>query len=167
MSHAKNKKLGGAVEATNEEFLISILSHIGAKQEPKVPIGAEFGQTVSRSYRDYFNLERLAPEYLPGLIFEVTYKTGGGFMLYRTFKGGCVLQSTRCPLPGALWGNVAMCEACKGCVGGVVSDNTGYAKVHLAKSLTRGFKSCLMVVYFEKTKKTGLEVTKPGCLQIA
>ena len=170
MSHAKNKRLGGAVETSNEEFLISILSHIGANQEPEVPIGVKFGQDVSQSYRGFFKLRRLSPECLPGLIFEVSYKTGGGFMLYRAFKGGVVMQSTRCPLPGALWGNTGLCEACKGCVAGVVSDNTGYAKVHLAKSLTRGFESCLMVIYFEKpkkAKKSGLEVIAPGCLKEA
>jgi hypothetical protein len=167
MSRAKNRKLCGAVDTSNEEFLISILSHIAAEPVPEVPVGIAFGQEVSQSYREFFNLRRLSPEYLPGLIFEVSYKTGGGFMLYRTFEGGVVMQSTRCPLPGALWGNAGLCEACKGCVAGVVADNTGYAKVHLAKSLMRGFKSCLMVVYFEKTKKTGLEVIKPGFLKLA
>ena len=150
MESPRINELGGGLETGSKKLLASLLIEIGGKKEQDVLIGAKYGQRLSQKMREERGGLDLSVTELPGAIFKATYQAGAGFVPYRLFEGGVVLRGYRCPFGGAVIGNVKACEACEGIITGLVKDNTGYARTHVAKSHARGFNHCLMVCYWQK-----------------
>jgi hypothetical protein len=148
------KELQPTFEVSNEELLANTLRDTVAKIKQKVILCESLGENLAADLKGKRNGKELTVIELPGAIFDLTWQAGGGFVPYRLFEGGAVMRGKRCPFRGALWGNGHLCEACVGLIGGLIKENTGYAKMHLAKSMARGHDNCLLVCYF-KQKKAG------------
>lgn len=152
---------------TREHFLCDLFSTFIALQTGEdnsrtldrlKQAGVNAGNLLQGLARERLNLsnEQLPPEQIGAMLVKVMRDIGGILFLLENTPEKLVFTVTQCPFGKHAGKTPELCQVTSGLLGGVISRNSGYAKVIVHQTITEGKDRCLFTVYSQPTLESEL-----------
>lgn len=152
---------------TKERFLASTIHHLAHTLETVAgveeaeaflsTVGAELAQELSDDQNTQPGGEPSASQALSQRLIGVETGIGAAFELVEQEENRIVLENHSCPFGQQIVGTRSVCMVTANLLGHLASKDTGYAKIHLEKTIARGDRMCRVNVSLDENDRPGLE----------
>jgi predicted ArsR family transcriptional regulator len=116
-------------------------------------VGQRMGEQINDSYRQALKVDNLSREEVSVVLVDLKRRIQGDFYVVEETDEKIVLGNRRCPFAEKVEGRPAMCMMTSNVFGVIASENLGYSKVSLEKTIAEGHAECRVVVYLKPTKE--------------
>lgn len=116
-------------------------------------VGQRMGEQINDSYRQALEVGNLSREEVRDVLVDLKRRIQGDFYVVEEMDEKLVLGNRRCPFAEKVVGRPAMCMMTSNVFGVIASENLGYSKVSLEKTIAEGHPECRVVVYLKPTKE--------------
>lgn len=147
-------------------FLQTLLSYLANTLEDVVGlqdasgfisvVGTLMGEEINEYYREALDNKQLSPQQVAEVMVDLKRRIEGDFYIIEQTPEKIVLGNRRCPLGTMVKGHPSLCMMTSSVFGVIASQNLGYAKVALEKTIAYGDEGCRVVVYLQPTKEANL-----------
>ncbi len=110
-------------------------------------VGSAIGGQIDQAYRNAINVERLNREQVSQVLVDLKKRIQGDFYIIDEREDRIVLGNNRCPFGDHVRGRPSLCMMTSSVFGSITSENLGYARVDIEKSIANGDPGCRVVVY--------------------
>jgi predicted ArsR family transcriptional regulator len=114
-------------------------------------VGQRIGEELTQSYRSALHTSRLNRQQVAATLVDVNRRVGGDFYIIYLDDDKIVLGNRACPFGAKVGGRPALCMTTSNVLGVVTSENLGYAKVVLERSIAEGDPECRVIVHLRAT----------------
>jgi predicted ArsR family transcriptional regulator len=152
---------------TLERFLNNLLSKLAGTLEEVVGVaessgfiaivGQKVGEELNDHYQKHYGACPLSAAQVAESMVSLKKSIAGDFYLIEQNEKIISLGNHRCPFGEAVIGKTSLCMMTSNVFGIIASQNLGYAKVELAKTIAAGDKECLVHVYLDPDLETSKE----------
>lgn len=122
-------------------------------------VGQRVGDQIDRDYRAALEVSVLTREQVAEVLVDLKRRIQGTFEIVSQDEDKIVLTNRDCPFAEKVLGRPAMCMMTSNVFGVIASENLGYAKVELQKTIAQGHGHCHVVVHL---RPTGDAASAPG-----
>jgi predicted ArsR family transcriptional regulator len=147
-----------------DSFLRVLLSYLAGTLEEVVGledssgliavVGQQVGEDVNQFYQSSFNTERLSPSQIASALVDFKKRIDGDFYIIEQSSDKIVLGNRHCPFNHFVEGHASLCMMTSSVFGVIASQNTGYAKVELHRTIAQGDRECRVIVYLRSTEES-------------
>ncbi len=88
----------------------------------------------------------LGSEQIAAILVELKRRIGAKFQVVSVSSERIVLKNSYCPFAESAVGRPMLCELTSSVMGRMVAGQTGYARVHIPKSIAQGDDGCIVVI---------------------
>lgn len=114
-------------------------------------VGQRIGDQINESYRNALQVSNLNREQVGQVLVDLKRRIQGDFFIVEESDEKIVLGNRACPFAEKVAERPALCMMTSNVFGTIASDNLGYAKVVLEKTIAQGHPGCRVVVYLQRT----------------
>lgn len=146
--------------ASTLHHLVQTLETVAGVEEAEAflsTVGTELGQELCNDQTAQLGEERFQREMLPDVLVGAETDIGAAFKVIERNENHIVLENSTCPFGPQVEGTRSACMITANLLGHLASKSTGYAKIHLEKTIARGDGFCRVNVSLEDTPSPGLE----------
>ena len=112
-------------------------------------VGQRVGDQINGEYRAALEVAQLSREQVAEVLVDLKRRIRGSFYVIEQDDAKIVLGNHDCPFAEKVLGRPSMCMMTSNVFGVIASDNLGYAKVALEKTIAQGHGECRVVVYLK------------------
>ncbi|NOX26002.1 MAG: transcriptional regulator [Deltaproteobacteria bacterium] len=117
-------------------------------------VGKNIGDWANALYKKELGVSRLTLEQLAAVLVDFKARIQGKFMITELNKSRIVLTNTACPFGDKVLSRSSMCMMTSNVFGLITSENLGYAKVVIEKSIARGDGCCRVIIHLTSTAES-------------
>ncbi|HYO51483.1 methanogen output domain 1-containing protein [Archangium sp.] len=142
-------------------FLRTLIRHLAGTLEDVVGlkeasgfvsvVGQRIGDDINGAYKQALALEKLDREQVAQVLVDLKRRIQGDFYVIEQDDEKIVFGNRVCPFAEKVLGRPSMCMMTSNVFGAIASDNLGYAKVSLERTIAQGHGGCRVVVYLKPT----------------
>lgn len=114
-------------------------------------VGAKIGKMIEGLYKKALDVEMFNTEQIIDILLDIKKRIGADFYLISKTPEKIVLGNRQCPFEEDVKGCPSLCMMTSTVFGGIVSRNTGYAKVCLQATIAEKDAECRVVIYLQNT----------------
>lgn len=122
-------------------------------------VGQRVGEQINEHYKRALSLPELSREQVSAVLVDLKRRIQGDFYVIEENDERIVLGNRACPFAEKVADRPAMCMMTSNVFGVIASENLGYAKVSLERTIAEGHRECRVVVYL---KPAGDAAKAPG-----
>jgi predicted ArsR family transcriptional regulator len=112
-------------------------------------VGQRVGDQLNESYKAALQVSQLTRPQVAEVLVDLKRRIQGSFYVIEQDDEKIVLGNRDCPFADKVLGRPAMCMMTSNVFGVIASDNLGYARVTLDKTIAEGHGECRVVVYLK------------------
>lgn len=112
-------------------------------------VGQRMGEQLNAEYKGALQLDTLTRTQVREVLIDLKRRIQGDFYLIEEDADKIVLGNRRCPFGEKVADRPAMCMMTSNVFGVIASENIGYSKVSLEKTIAQGDSFCRVVVYLK------------------
>jgi predicted ArsR family transcriptional regulator len=116
-------------------------------------VGQRVGEEIDQSYRNALQVSSLNRQQVAEVLVDLKRRIQGDFFIIEQDEQKIVLGNRKCPFEDKVLGRPSMCMMTSNVFGTITSQNLGYARVDLEKTIANGDKECRVVVHLKPTEK--------------
>ncbi|SFQ59397.1 hypothetical protein SAMN05421853_11212 [Roseivivax halotolerans] len=158
MSHSLDQSVatGAACDLKREDFFCDTLVNLAGTLENYLGIedastfiarvGGDMGDAIGALYVDSDGALPQEIEAIGAILIDLKARIGGRFRIETISPTELVLINTACPFADRVVGHPSLCMMTTSVFGRIVSDATGYARVHIDEAIATGHGRCRVVV---------------------
>src|SRR5262245_23265634 len=121
-------------------------------------VGQRIGEELTESYRSALHTARLSRQQVAAVLVDLNRRVGGDFYVVHQDDDKIVLGNRACPFAAQVVGRSALCMTTSNVFGVVASENLGYAKVVLERSIAEGDAECRVTVHLRATPEAEMAI---------
>ncbi|MDH5673723.1 MAG: methanogen output domain 1-containing protein [Myxococcales bacterium] len=110
-------------------------------------VGQSMGERIDQKYRRALNVERLDRGQVQDVLIDLKRRIQGTFHVVEEAEDRIVFANTRCPFEDRVKDRPSLCMMTSNVFGTIASENLGYARVRLARTIARGDQGCRVVLF--------------------
>jgi predicted ArsR family transcriptional regulator len=164
MTHAEKKPVELAeIPLERDVFLRTLIRELAGTLQDVVGldeasgfvsvVGQRMGEQINDSYRQALEVGNLSREEVRDVLVDLKRRIQGDFYVVEESDEKIVLGNRRCPFAEKVEGRPAMCMMTSNVFGVIASENLGYSKISLEKTIAEGDPECRVVVYLKPTEE--------------
>jgi len=150
------------VPLERDGFLRSLVRHLSGALQDVVGlneasgfvslVGQRMGDEIDAVYRDQLGVKgTLSREQVTAVLVDLKRRIQGDFYVIEESDERIVLGNRACPFAEKVLDRPALCMMTSNVFGHIASENLGYAKVVIEKSIAKHDGECRVVVHLEPT----------------
>jgi predicted ArsR family transcriptional regulator len=117
-------------------------------------VGQRVGETLDAQYRNALQVSRLDRSQVAAVLVDLKRRIQGDFFIIEETDEKIVFGNRVCPFAEKVANRPALCMMTSNVFGAIASENLGYSKVVLEKTIARGDGSCRVTVYLKPTEES-------------
>jgi hypothetical protein len=117
-------------------------------------VGQRVGELIDGQYKAALGVSNLTREQVADVMVDLKRRIQGDFYIIEQSDQKLVLGNRRCPFGDKVLDRPALCMMTSNVFGAIASQNLGYAKVELQKTIALGDVECRVVVYLKPTDES-------------
>lgn len=151
-----------AIPLERDVFLRTLLRHLAGTLQKVVGleeasgfisvVGQEMGDEINRAYKEALVVSSLTREQVAAVLVDLKRRIQGDFYVIEQDDQKIVLGNRACPFGDSVRGRPALCMMTSNVFGGITSDNLGYAKVAIERTIAQGDAECRVIVHLKPTE---------------
>ncbi|MEZ5964564.1 MAG: methanogen output domain 1-containing protein [Planctomycetota bacterium] len=160
------------VPLERDVFLRTLLRHLAGTLQDVVGVddasgfvsvvGQRMGEEIDGMYRASLGRERLTAQQVAEVLVDLKRRIEGDFYIIEQTAERIVLGNRACPFGDKVVGRPSLCMMTSNVFGVIVSENLGYARVHIEEAIADGASGCRVVVHLQPRDDThGREYFRP------
>lgn len=110
-------------------------------------VGQNIGTQINQMYREEMKIPKLNRQQVAEVLADLKHRINGNFVIEEQDDEKIVFNNTVCPFAEKVKDRPSLCMMTSNVFGVITSDNLGYAKVDLEKTIARGDAACRVVIY--------------------
>jgi len=114
-------------------------------------VGQRMGDEINRMYRAALQVDQLSPEQIGQVCVDLKRRIQGEFSIVEQTDDRIVFENTACPFAEKVIGRPSLCMMTSNVFGTIASENAGYGRVVLEKTIANGDPGCRVVVYLQRS----------------
>ncbi|HEX3868267.1 MAG TPA: methanogen output domain 1-containing protein [Gemmatimonadaceae bacterium] len=149
------------VPLERDGFLRSLVRHLSGALQDVVGlkeasgfvtlVGQRMGDEINAAYKSGLAVNALSREQVSAVLVDLKRRIQGDFYVIDETVDKIVLGNRACPFGDRVWDRPALCMMTSNVFGRIASENLGYAKVAIDRSIARRDSECRVVIYLEPT----------------
>lgn len=117
-------------------------------------VGQRMGEHIDDQYRRALQVDRLERDQVARVLVDLKRRIEGDFFyVVEQTEEKIVLGNRACPFGALVDGRPALCMMTSNVFGVIASENLGYARVSIERSIARGDSGCHVVVYLKPAEE--------------
>lgn len=142
-------------------FLRTLIRHLAGTLEDVVGVseasgfisvvGQRIGEEINEAYKKALALPSLSREQVAAVLVDLKRRIQGDFFIIEQDEEKIVFGNRVCPFAEKVIGRPSMCMMTSNVFGHIASENLGYSKVVLERTIAEGHPGCRVVVYLKPT----------------
>lgn len=116
-------------------------------------VGHNMGDWMNQQYKKGLEVSKLTREQVVDVLVDLKRRIKGAFYIIEENEEKIVFGNKACPFAEKVEGRTSMCMMTSNVFGTIASENLGYAKVSLEKTIARGDSGCQIVLYLKPTEE--------------
>jgi predicted ArsR family transcriptional regulator len=142
-------------------FLRTLIRHLAGTLEDVVGVseasgfisvvGQRIGEEINDAYKKALALPSLSREQVAAVLVDLKRRIQGDFFIIEQDEEKIVFGNRVCPFAEKVIGRPSMCMMTSNVFGHIASENLGYSKVVLERTIAEGHPGCRVVVYLKPT----------------
>ncbi len=143
-------------------FLRTLLRHLTGTLEEVVgeeeaagfvsAVGQQVGDWINDMYKTALGVDKLDREAVGEVLVDLKRRIQGDFYIIDATDQRIVLGNRACPFGEHVRDRNSLCMMTSNVFGTITSDNLGYARVELDRTIARGDPECLIVVHLNSAR---------------
>jgi len=117
-------------------------------------VGQCMGEWLNNMYKRALKVEQIGREQVWDVLVDLKNRIGGDFSIVERDEDRVVLRNTTCPFGDKVLDRPSICMMTSNVFGTIVSQNLGYAKVVLEKTIAERADCCRVIVYMKLTSES-------------
>jgi predicted ArsR family transcriptional regulator len=117
-------------------------------------VGQRIGDQINSDYRSALQVPVLTREQVADVLVDLKRRIQGDFYIIEQSDEKIVFGNRACPFGDKVVDRPSMCMMTSNVFGAIAAENLGYAKIELQKTIARGHRECLVVVYLKQTHES-------------
>ncbi len=117
-------------------------------------VGKNIGAWINNVYKKELGVSQLTLQQVADVLVDLKARIQGDFSITELSDSKIVFNNTVCPFVDKVLDRPSMCMMTSNVFGHIASQNLGYAKVAIEKSIARGDGCCQVVVYLTSTAES-------------
>ena len=117
-------------------------------------VGQRVGDAVNEQYRGALAVSSLSRSQVAAVLVDLKRRIQGDFYIVEESDTKIVFGNRACPFGDKVVGRPVLCMMTSNVFGSIASENLGYAKVELARTIAAGDHECRVVVYLEPSAES-------------
>lgn len=114
-------------------------------------VGQRVGEILDAQYKQALQVSDLSREQIGPVLIDLKRRIQGDFYVIEETEEKIVFGNRRCPFAEKVIDRPALCMMTSNVFGAIASQNLGYAKVSLEKTIARGDGQCRVTLYLRPT----------------
>jgi predicted ArsR family transcriptional regulator len=114
-------------------------------------VGQRVGEQIDGQYKAALAVPTLKREQVADVLVDLKRRIQGDFYIIEESDEKIVLGNRACPFGEKVLDRPALCMMTSNVFGAIASQNLGYAKVELQRTIAMGSPECRVVVYLKPT----------------
>jgi hypothetical protein len=114
-------------------------------------VGQRMGDEIDKMYRLALNVQQLSAEQVADVCVDLKKRIQGDFFVIEQTPEKIVFGNRACPFGDKVFDRPALCMMTSNVFGTIASENLGYGKVVLEKTIAKGDPGCRVVVYLTRS----------------
>jgi len=149
------------VPLERDVFLRTLIRHLAGTLEDVVGVaeasgfisvvGQRIGEEINEAYKKALALPSLSREQVAAVLVDLKRRIQGDFFIIEQDEEKIVFGNRVCPFAEKVIGRPSMCMMTSNVFGHITSENLGYSKVVLERTIAEGHPGCRVVVYLKPT----------------
>jgi len=159
-SEAEHQQVREAsVPLERDVFLRTLIRHLAGTLEDVVGVseasgfisvvGQRIGEEINEAYKKALALPSLSREQVAAVLVDLKRRIQGDFFVIEQDEEKIVFGNRVCPFAEKVIGRPSMCMMTSNVFGHIASENLGYSKVVLERTIAEGHPGCRVVVYLK------------------
>lgn len=116
-------------------------------------VGTKIGKIIEDLYKRSLDVKILTIEDIVEILVDLKKRIGGKFYIISHTPDKIVLGNKQCPFEEDVKGCPSLCMMTSNVFGGIVSRNSGFAKVCLQATIAQRDPECRVIIYLQNTKE--------------
>jgi len=147
------------VPLERDVFLRTLIRHLAGTLEDVVGVseasgfisvvGQRIGEEINDAYKKALALPSLSREQVAAVLVDLKSRIQGDFFIIEQDEEKIVFGNRVCPFAEKVIGRPSMCMMTSNVFGHIASENLGYSKVVLERTIAEGHPGCRVVVYLK------------------
>ncbi len=117
-------------------------------------VGKNIGDWANTLYLEELGVSQLTLQQVADVLVDFKARIQGEFVIAELNDSQIVLINTACPFADQVLNRSSMCMMTSNVFGLITSQNLGYAKVVIEKSIARGDGCCRVIIYLTSTAES-------------
>jgi len=117
-------------------------------------VGQKVGESLNDSYRTALHVKKLNREQVSSVLVDLKQRIQGDFSIVSEDDTKIVIHGGSCPFGDKVIDRPSLCMMTSNVFGTIASDNLGYAKVSLEKTIAKGAPSCQIAIYLTESDES-------------
>jgi len=117
-------------------------------------VGQRVGELIDSQYKAALGVSNLTRAQVADVLVDLKRRIQGDFYIIEQSDEKLVLGNRACPFGEKVLDRPALCMMTSNVFGAIASQNLGYAKVELQKTIALGAPECRVVVYLNPTAES-------------
>lgn len=114
-------------------------------------VGQQMADELNKTYCKALQVNKLDKQQLALVLVDLKQRIQGNFSIESADDDKIVLTTTSCPFSDKVIERNSLCMMTSNVFGTIASENMGYAKVELDKTIAKGDNGCRVVVHLKPT----------------
>lgn len=115
-------------------------------------VGQRVGEGLDAEYKRALQVKQLSREQVSAVLVDLKRRIRGDFFVIEQDDDKIVFGNRVCPFAEKVLDRPALCMMTSNVFGSIASQNLGYAKVQLERTIARGDGHCRVTVYLKPTE---------------
>jgi predicted ArsR family transcriptional regulator len=112
-------------------------------------VGQQIGTQINNDYKQALKVSNLSREQIGMVLVNLKRRIQGDFYIIEEKDSKIVIGSRACPFADKVKDRQSLCMMTSNIFGVIATENNGYGKVVLEKTIARGYPECRVVVYLK------------------
>jgi len=129
-------------------------------------VGQRMGSEIETYYKEALQVSNLNQQQINDVLLDLKTRIQGDFYVIESDENKIIMGNRVCPFGDKVKDRPSLCMMTSNVFGTIVSNNNGYAKVALDKTIAQGDAGCQVTIYFKATEESdqsdGREYYKAG-----
>ena len=117
-------------------------------------VGQRVGDLIDREYKAALGVSNLTREQVTDVLIDLKRRIQGDFYVIEETDEKVVFGNRVCPFGDKVVDRPALCMMTSNVFGSIASENLGYAKVELQRTIAKGDGVCRVVLYLKPTPES-------------
>ncbi len=117
-------------------------------------VGQKVGESLNDNYRTALHVKKLNREQVSSVLVDLKQRIQGDFSIFSEDDTKIVIHAGSCPFGDKVIDRPSLCMMTSNVFGTIASDNLGYAKVSLEKTIATGAPSCQIAIYLTESDES-------------